>query len=791
MNRSSLSVGMHRQTGSRIGHGAGAAVAALALLLGVTTTAAAQTPTAVTWTVNHEDCFEACGTPQSVLTFFINGAPHGSAASVASIPSCACNSTPLVVVFTDPDTLALLGPIGTNSFAMTITEWQFSCLRLGFVRVSVDYSDRSVESACLFDGFLANPAPTCADRDLCNDYPFYEFGTPGVPIDSDGDGVTDPSDNCPFVSNVDQDDEDGDGFGDACDNCPGESNPRQADTDGNGVGDACNGFEDPDGDELADPLDNCPFEPNPFQGDIDGNGVGDACNDFEDADGDDFADGLDNCPFASNPLQEDADVDTAGDACDNCPSYGNPGQEDGDADAAGDACDNCPTTANADQLDSDGDGLGDACDPCPDFGSTFGCLSMTDQGACLEALVDPLFTFDTGEVSLGQLEVVDLDSITFTVLDLMLSGSATTYEFFLNGVSLGTFSAELDSLTCVPPPSEYAITSPSLLENWNLAGNNTLRFTKTGIGSFAWVRARLEAPGLDETVCVFDFAGGTCDVMNVCAAFTTSAAVDESTAVADPLAGLATTVATVPTSELPDTIDISLLDDGDYVLCASGTVATAPSLDSITFEILNASCEPGATFEFFLNDNSLGTIDAAPTCSLCGGTFQAFVVTGGILSAWNPAGGNTLRFVKNDDTGFFNLIAWARARVLGPGLDETVCIFDYVGGDCTGSDVCNFPVLDDIDVTVSVVGEPAVSLGDYCLHFTKQAEDTIAINTPCSSVIPGDLDGDGVVGILDFLALLAAWGPCPQPCPASCPGDLDGDCAVGSVDFLTLLANWS
>ena len=54
----------------------------------------------------------------------------------------------------------------------------------------------------------------------------------------------------------------------------------------------------------------------------------------------------------------------------------------------------------------------------------------------------------------------------------------------------------------------------------------------------------------------------------------------------------------------------------------------------------------------------------------------------------------------------------------------------------------------------------------------------------------GDLDGDGSVGILDFLALLAAWGPCPGSCPPSCPGDLDGDCSVGITDFLALLANW-
>ena len=52
----------------------------------------------------------------------------------------------------------------------------------------------------------------------------------------------------------------------------------------------------------------------------------------------------------------------------------------------------------------------------------------------------------------------------------------------------------------------------------------------------------------------------------------------------------------------------------------------------------------------------------------------------------------------------------------------------------------------------------------------------------------GDLDGDRTVGIVDFLALLAAWGTCSD-C-GKCPADLDGDCSVGDLDLLVLLGNW-
>jgi hypothetical protein len=60
------------------------------------------------------------------------------------------------------------------------------------------------------------------------------------------------------------------------------------------------------------------------------------------------------------------------------------------------------------------------------------------------------------------------------------------------------------------------------------------------------------------------------------------------------------------------------------------------------------------------------------------------------------------------------------------------------------------------------------------------------------AAVPVDLDGDGLVGILDLLELIGAWGPC-SICllPGSCPADFDGDCSVGITDLLALLGNWT
>ena len=53
---------------------------------------------------------------------------------------------------------------------------------------------------------------------------------------------------------------------------------------------------------------------------------------------------------------------------------------------------------------------------------------------------------------------------------------------------------------------------------------------------------------------------------------------------------------------------------------------------------------------------------------------------------------------------------------------------------------------------------------------------------------PADLDGNGTVGFEDILAILAAWGECPNQ--AGCPEDLDDDGDVGFGDLLIVLAAW-
>lgn len=97
---------------------------------------------------------------------------------------------------------------------------------------------------------------------------------------------------------------------------------------------------------------------------------------------------------------------------------------------------------------------------------------------------------------------------------------------------------------------------------------------------------------------------------------------------------------------------------------------------------------------------------------------------------------------------------------------------------------------------------PLKSLGQndpYAFLFSEvdDAQDSYIsaageIGSPASYEFPkspaGDLNDDGVVNVLDMLALLSAWGDCPAD--GECDADLNSDLTVDVLDLLALLSNW-
>ena len=75
------------------------------------------------------------------------------------------------------------------------------------------------------------------------------------------------------------------------------------------------------------------------------------------------------------------------------------------------------------------------------------------------------------------------------------------------------------------------------------------------------------------------------------------------------------------------------------------------------------------------------------------------------------------------------------------------------------------------------------------LNGTATDADDDGIIDTCEPTCLGDVDGDGMVGITDFMQVLADWGSC-SPLPAPCESDYNRDGVVGINDLLISLAQW-
>ncbi len=66
--------------------------------------------------------------------------------------------------------------------------------------------------------------------------------------------------------------------------------------------------------------------------------------------------------------------------------------------------------------------------------------------------------------------------------------------------------------------------------------------------------------------------------------------------------------------------------------------------------------------------------------------------------------------------------------------------------------------------------------------FGTMATVAMTVTMPPAVPCPHDLDGDGTVGIGDFLIVLGDWG--------GCLGDTNGDQTTDILDFLAVIGNW-
>ncbi len=140
---------------------------------------------------------------------------------------------------------------------------------------------------------------------------------------------------------------------------------------------------------------------------------------------------------------------------------------------------------------------------------------------------------------------------------------------------------------------------------------------------------------------------------------------------------------------------------------------------------------------------------------------------------------------SNIGSGFvFPTNTAGRNGLFGPNFQFNIPEPDCSGFPCGNNDnkvqLCHVPPGNPANEQTLCISPNAVPAhlenheGDHC--------------GPCDGV-PGDLDGDGAVGIADLVMLLGEWGSCPAQ-PDACPGDVDLDDIVGITDLLILLGNW-
>lgn len=131
-------------------------------------------------------------------------------------------------------------------------------------------------------------------------------------------------------------------------------------------------------------------------------------------------------------------------------------------------------------------------------------------------------------------------------------------------------------------------------------------------------------------------------------------------------------------------VELDFEGDGIFDVVLDNSNPITPRPDSIRFKINHANCGTSSSFNFYLNDQLVGTAAPVSGCS-CGTSEPEFVIDDpAALDGWLEDGGNTLKVTW----GSLLYVAYIRVDLIYSSGPLTLCMHDAAGGNCATRDLC-------------------------------------------------------------------------------------------------------